>query len=186
MLGVENALEAAGRDCGAGIVRCRSTGSVRAMAPREQKIQALLAPTVTAMGFELWGLEHLPQGRRSLLRLYIDAEDGVTVDDCAEVSRQVSGVLDVEAPINGAYTLEVSSPGVDRLLFQPGHYLAYVGEWIELRLRSPYEGRRKFGGILGGLEGDDVVVQVDDTEYLLPLGMVERAQVKPGRRGSTQ
>lgn len=149
------------------------------MASREEKLQALLEPTVAALGFELWGLEHLSQGRHSLLRLYIDGENGVTVDDCAEVSRHVSGVLDVEDPISGEYTLEVSSPGVDRLLFRLDHYPLYVGEWIELRMRTPFEGRRKFKGTLKGIEGEDVVIQIDDEEYLLPHGAIERAQVKP-------
>lgn len=149
------------------------------MAGREEKIQALLQPTVEALGFELWGMEHLSQGRHSLLRLYIDAESGVTVDDCAEVSRQVSGVMDVEDPISGEYTLEVSSPGVDRLLFKLEQYLGYVGEWIELRLRVPFDGRRKFKGTLKGIEGEEVVIQVDNDEFLLPLSAIDRAQVKP-------
>ena len=149
------------------------------MASREQKIEALLEPTIEALGFELWGLEYLSQGRHTLLRLYIDGENGVTVDNCAEVSRHVSGVLDVEDPITGEYTLEVSSPGVDRLLFRLHHYPAYVGEWIELRLRIPFEGRRKFKGTLKGIEGEDVVVQVDDHEFLLPHSAIEKAQVRP-------
>jgi ribosome maturation factor RimP len=149
------------------------------VASREQKIEALLEPTVEALGFELWGLEYLSQGRHTLLRLYIDRENGVTVDDCAEVSRHVSGVLDVEDPITGEYTLEVSSPGVDRLLFRLDHYRTYVGEWIELRLRTPFEGRRKFKGTLKGIEGEDVVVQVDDHEFLLPHSAIDRAQVRP-------
>jgi len=150
------------------------------MARGEDRIWALLAPTVEAMGFELWGLEHIPRGRRSLLRLYIDAESGVTVNDCAEVSRQVSGVLDVEDPIGGEYTLEVSSPGVDRLLFRPDQYPAYIGERIELRMRTPFEGRRRFNGALKGLEGEDVVVRIEDEEFSLPFSGIKRAQVKPG------
>jgi ribosome maturation factor RimP len=157
----------------------KAPGTGRALAGREEKIQALLEPTVAALGFELWGLEHLTQGRHSLLRLYIDGENGVTVDDCAEVSRHVSGVLDVEDPISGEYTLEVSSPGVDRLLFRLDHYSLYIGEWIELRMRTPFEGRRKFKGTLKGIEGEDVVIQIDDEEYLLPQHAIERAQVKP-------
>ncbi len=149
------------------------------MASREQKIEALLEPTIEALGFELWGLEYLSQGRHTILRLYIDGENGVTVDDCAEVSRHVSGVMDVEDPITGEYTLEVSSPGVDRLLFRLDHYPLYVGEWIELRLRTPFEGRRKFKGTLKGIEGEDVVVQVDDHEFLLPHSAIEKAQVRP-------
>ena len=149
------------------------------MPGREEKIELLLRPTVEALGFELWGLEYLSQGRHSTLRLYIDSENGVNVDDCAEVSRHIGGVLDVEDPISGEYTLEVSSPGVDRLLFRLDHYPLYVGEWIELRLRTPFEGRRKFKGTLKGIEGEDVVVQIDDHEFLLPFDSVDRAQVRP-------
>ncbi len=149
------------------------------MASREDTIAELLKPTIEALGFSLWGLEYLSQGRHTLLRLYVDSESGVNVDDCASVSHHVSGVMDVEDPITGEYTLEVSSPGIDRLLFQAEQYAGYVGEWIEIRLRRPFEGRRKFKGTLKGVEGDDVVVQIDDEEFLLPYDMVERAQVKP-------
>ncbi|MEP5763413.1 MAG: ribosome maturation factor RimP [Halieaceae bacterium] len=149
------------------------------MASREEKMQALLVPTVEALGFELWGLEYLSQGRHTLLRLFIDGENGITVDNCAEVSRHVGAILDVEDPISGDYTLEVSSPGVDRLLFQLEQYALYIGEWIELRLRVPFEGRRKFKGTLKGIEGEEVIVQVDDHEFVLPHSAIERAQVKP-------
>jgi ribosome maturation factor RimP len=149
------------------------------VATREQQILALLEPTVEAMGFELWGLEYLSQGKHSLLRVYIDGESGITVDDCAAVSEQVSSVLDVEDPIHGEYTLEVSSPGMDRLLFKLEQYAGYVGEVVELRLRSAFDGRRKFKGVLKGIEGEDVVVQVDDHEYLLPHSAIDRARIQP-------
>ena len=147
------------------------------MSAREQKLRDLLAPTVEALGFELWGLEHHAQGKRSMLRIYIDSERGVDVDDCARVSEQVGALLDVEEPISGDYVLEVSSPGVDRRLFRLEQYPAYVGEELELRLRNPYEGRRKFRGVLRGVEDGDVVLLVDDHEYLLPFGDIERAQL---------
>jgi ribosome maturation factor RimP len=149
------------------------------VATKEQQIERVLEPTVEALGFELWGLEYLSQGRHSLLRLYIDGENGITVDDCAAVSSQVGSVLDVEDPITGEYTLEVSSPGMDRLLFKLEQYPAYVGEKVELRLRSAFEGRRKFKGVLKGIEGEDVVIQVDDHEYLLPHSAIEKARVQP-------
>jgi len=149
------------------------------MTGKERELTAMLEPTVEAMGFELWGLEYLSQGRHSVLRIYIDAEQGVGVDDCAAVSEQVSSLLDVEDPITGEYVLEVSSPGLDRLLFRLDQFPAYVGETVELRLRRPYEGRRRFKGILAGLEGEDVVVRVDDHEYLLPHGEIEKAQIVP-------
>ena len=147
--------------------------------PREDELQTIVAPAVTALGFELWGLEHLSQGRHSLLRVYIDSDGGVTVDDCAEVSRQVSAVLDVEDPITGEYTLEVSSPGINRTLFRLEQYSGYIGEPLKLRLRTPFEGRRKFSGVLSAIEGDDVVLRIDDEEYLLPFGIIEKAVVEP-------
>ena len=149
------------------------------MATREQQLTELLEPTVEALGFELWGVEYVASGKHTLLRLYIDAEQGITVDNCAAVSEQVSAVMDVEDPISSEYTLEVSSPGMDRLLFKLDQYPAYVGEWVELRLRSPFEGRRKFLGVLKGIEGDEVVIQVDDHEYLLPHSAIDKARVQP-------
>ena len=149
------------------------------MASKAQQIEDLLTPTVEALGFELWGVEYLSQGRHTLLRIYIESPDGITVDDCAAVSEQVSAVLDVEDPITGEYTLEVSSPGMDRLLFKLEQYPAYVGEVVDLRLRTAFEGRRKYKGILKGIEGEDVVLHVDDHEYLLPHDAIDKARVQP-------
>ena len=154
-------------------------GEKSSVATREQQLRDLLAPTVEALGFELWGLEYLSQGRHSLVRVYIDGDNGITVDDCAAVSEQIGSVLDVEDPIHGEYTLEVSSPGMDRLLFELDQDPGYVGETVELRLRSAFEGRRKFRGVLKGIEGEDVVVQVDEHEYLLPHSAIDKARVQP-------
>jgi ribosome maturation factor RimP len=134
---------------------------------------------VEALGYELWGVEYLSQGRHTVLRLYIEREQGITVDDCAAVSEQASSVLDVEDPITGEYTLEVSSPGMDRLLFRLEQYPAYVGEVLEVRLRTAFEGRRKYKGVLKGIEGDEVVVQVDDHEFLLPHSAIDKARIQP-------
>lgn len=139
----------------------------------------MLETTIEAMGFELWGVEYLSQGRHSVVRIYIDGRDGITVDDCAAVSSQVGSVFDVEDPITGEYTLEVSSPGMDRLLFKLEQYPAYVGEVLELRLRSAFEGRRKFRGVFKGIEGEDIVIEVDDHEYLLPYSAIEKSRVQP-------
>jgi ribosome maturation factor RimP len=145
---------------------------------RETRLQELLRPTVEALGFELWGIEHLSQGKHSVLRLYIESESGVQVDDCARVSEQVGAVLDVEEPISGEYVLEVSSPGVDRRLFTLEQCAAYVGEPVEVKLRRPFEGRRRFAGVLRGVEEGDLVVLVDDHEFLLPFGDIDRAQLQ--------
>ena len=146
------------------------------MSAREDKLHALLEPTVRALGFDLWGLEYLT-GKHSTLRIYIDGPDGIQVEDCARVSEQVGALLDVEEPISGEYVLEVSSPGLDRRMFRLDQFPAYVGEEIEVKLRRPFDGRRKFRGVLRGVENDDIVVLVDDHEYLLPFGDVDRAQV---------
>jgi ribosome maturation factor RimP len=149
------------------------------VASKDQQIANMLQPTVAALGYTLWGVEHVAQGRHSVVRVYIDSTVGITVDDCAIVSEQVSAVLDVEGPVAGEYTLEVSSPGMDRFLFALEQYDAYVGEVVELRLRSAFEGRRRFKGVLKGIEGEDVVIQIDDHEFLLPYGAIEKARVQP-------
>ena len=149
------------------------------MSGKLTELEQLLIPVVEALGYRCWGIEFLSQGRHSLLRVYIDHDDGVTVEACADVSRQASAVLDVEDPISGDYTLEVSSPGMDRPLFTLEHYAAYIGEQVKIRLRVPYEGRRNIQGVIRGVEGDDVVVLVDEHEYLLPIDSIDKSQVVP-------
>ena len=149
------------------------------MATKETTIQTLIKPTISALGFELWGVSHLSQGRRSKLVIYIDSEKGVTVDDCADISRQVSALLDVEDPIAGHYDLEVSSPGMDRPLYTLSHYERFAGHHIQLRLRAPFEGRRKFQGLLAGVEHDEVLVHIEGEEYAFPIDSIERANVVP-------
>ncbi|AXA65047.1 ribosome maturation factor RimP [Pseudomonas sp. SORGH_AS199] len=149
------------------------------MSSKLEQLQALLAPVVEALGYVCWGVEYISQGRHSLLRVYIDHPNGILVEDCEAVSRQVSGVLDVEDPITNEYTLEVSSPGMDRPLFTLEQFAAHVGEQVKVKLRSPFEGRRNFQGLLRGVEDQDVVVQVDEHEYLLPIEMIDKANVVP-------
>ncbi|BAN56547.1 Ribosome maturation factor rimP [Pseudomonas putida] len=144
-----------------------------------EQLQALLAPVVTGLGFECWGIEFVSQGKHSVLRVYIDKEGGILVDDCAEVSRQVSSVLDVEDPISSEYTLEVSSPGMERPLFTLEQFASHAGEQVKIKLRSPFEGRRNFQGLLRGVEEQDVVVQVDDQEFLLPIDSIDKANIIP-------
>ncbi|MCJ1883873.1 ribosome maturation factor RimP [Pseudomonas sp. NY15181] len=149
------------------------------MSSKLEQLQALLAPVVEALGYECWGLEFISQGRHSLLRVYIDRPEGILIDDCEIVSRQVSGILDVEDPISGEYTLEVSSPGMDRPLFTLDQFARYVGEQVKIKLRTPFERRRNFQGILRGVEEQDVVVLVDDHEYLLPVDSIDKANIIP-------
>ncbi len=149
------------------------------MSAKLSVLQELIEPSVVALGYQLWGFEMISQGRHSMLRIYIDAEAGIDVEDCAKVSRQVSGILDVEDPISGEYTLEVSSPGMDRPLFTLEQYNAYVGHVLQLKLRMPFDGRRNFKGLLSGIENEDIVLVVDQEEYLLPIDHIEKANIVP-------
>jgi ribosome maturation factor RimP len=146
---------------------------------RNDSIAELLRPTIEDMGCELWGVDLMTQGRHGLLRVYIDREEGVTVDDCERVSRQISTLLDVEDPIQGAYTLEVSSPGLDRQLFEKQQFEKYAGAKVKIRLRTNYEGRRNFTGLLQGVESDEVILRMDQDELIFPLESIEKASVVP-------
>jgi ribosome maturation factor RimP len=147
------------------------------MAQANKQLQAIIEPAVTALGYELVGIEYISQGKHSVLRVYIDQEEGITVDDCAAVSHQVSAVLDVEDPIKGVYTLEVSSPGLDRPLFSEAHYERYLGNMAEIRLRSPVDGRRKFKGRLQAVRDGQVEIEVDGERHTLALDNVEKAHL---------
>jgi len=124
-------------------------------------------------------LEYISHGKYSVLKIYIESESGIDVDDCARISQQVSSLLDVEDLLKGRYTLEVSSPGIDRRLFTPEQYEAYKGTKIKLSLRSAYEGKKKYTGLLCGMENGDVVLRIGDEEILFPLREVDKSRVIP-------
>ena len=148
------------------------------MAVADIKLRQLLQPVIVALGCELWGLELQAGGKTKLLRIYIDRAGGaVGIEDCERVSRQSSAVLDVEDVINGEYILEVSSPGMDRPLYELSQYEQFIGEDISLRLRFPYEGRRNFKGRLTGVDGDEIIVVATDHEFLFPVEGIEKANV---------
>ena len=146
---------------------------------REKEIDALLAPVVALENCEIWGVEYRTQGRRAKLALYIECDGGVSIDQCERVSRRVSDVLDVEEVVQGAYTLEVSSPGMDRVLFKPEQYESCAGSKVEVRLNYPLEGSRRIVGVLMGLEDGEAVVRADEDEFVVPLENVQRARVVP-------
>ncbi|MBB3142501.1 ribosome maturation factor RimP [Halomonas organivorans] len=149
------------------------------MATKDAALHALIEPVVSAMGFELWGIDYLSQGKHSRLVIFIDHPDGVSVDDCADVSRQVSAVFDVEDPIHGEYRLEVSSPGMDRPLYTLEQFARYAGHQVAVKLRVPFDGRRKFQGLLAGVENDEVLVRLDGEEYCFPIESIDQARVVP-------
>ena len=149
------------------------------MARLEDRLTEMLEPAVEALGFELLGVEFVRAGKNSILRLFIDHENGINVDNCADVSHQVSAVLDVEDPISTEYSLEVSSPGMDRPLFKEAHFEKVVGQMIEVRTRLPVDNRRKYKGTLLTLENGEITIEVDNQSYQLSLNNIEKANVVP-------
>ncbi len=139
----------------------------------------LLEPTVESLGYELVDVIYRP-GKGGLLRLYIDKESGeITLEDCEAVSRQVSAVLDVEDPMPGQYTLEVSSPGFDRPLRKREHFERFIGSEAKLTLHTSLEGRRKFRGVLSELVDNDVIMRVDGEDFRISLQAIEQARLVP-------
>lgn len=143
-------------------------------------IESLIAPTILAMGYELWGCVFVPQGQRGVLRIYVDKATGITLDDCQAVSEQVGALLDVNEPLRGAYTLEVSSPGMDRPLLTRKHFERYVGHGVRILLRVPWQGRRKYSGQLQQVVDGKVILQGEDGGLVsLALVDIEKANVIP-------
>ena len=155
------------------------------MTDKASEIATLLAPTVESMGLELLGAEYLPAPGGALLRLYIDvpADTGddrsVGIDECEAVSREVSAQLDVEDPISGNYTLEVSSPGIDRPLFTPAQFARFPGETAKVGLKLPQDGRRRLQGRIGRIEGDTVTFEVDGQPLVVAFDNIEKARLVP-------
>jgi len=138
-----------------------------------------LAKLVAGEGLELVAVETTGGGSRTTLRLVVDGPKGVSLDDCASVSRQASALLDVEDPFSHAYTLEVSSPGLDRKLYGPGDYARFAGHRVKIRMKPSFREHRLVVGVLTGLDGDLVEVQPDGHESLrLPLDEVHEARLE--------
>ena len=143
-----------------------------------QDLTALFEPVVDSMGYELVGVEFHGSEHHGILRLYIDSENGITVDDCARVSRQISAVLDVEDPIVQAYDLEVSSPGINRPLFKSGDYQRFAGQKAKIKLAVALDGRKNFSGVLQGIDDNDqVIIEVDNELFELPLHDIAKANL---------
>ena len=147
-------------------------------------LMRLLEPPIEALGFDVVDIEFAQAGRGGVLRIFIDrrAQDsgpGITVDDCARVSHAVSQVLETQDPIKGHYTLEVSSPGFDRILRTRAHFERFIGERIFAELKVPLDGRRRFVGELKSIAGDTIVVEVDGKAHSLPLERIQKARLRP-------
>ncbi|CDF98088.1 ribosome maturation factor RimP [Avibacterium paragallinarum] len=149
------------------------------MATLEEKLSDLLKGSIEDLGCELWGIECQRTGRFLTVRIYIDKEGGVSVDDCADVSRQVSAILDVEDPIADKYNLEVSSPGLDRPLFTLNQYARFIGQEILVHLRMPVLDRRKWQGVLEKIDNDMLTLIVEGQPQVLVFGNIQKANVVP-------
>jgi ribosome maturation factor RimP len=147
-------------------------------------LMRLLEPPIEALGHELVDIEFAREGRGGVLRIFIDrpaseSDEAVTVEDCARVSHAVSEVLEANDPIKGHYTLEVSSPGFDRILRTRAHFERFVGEKIFAELKLPMDGRRRFAGVLKSVLDDTIVVEVDGKAHSLPLDRIQKARLRP-------
>lgn len=137
----------------------------------------LLEPVVTALGYEMLGIEYFKQKDGSMLRLYIDNDIGITIDDCTRVNHQVIGVLDVHDPIKEKYLLEISSPGLDRPLFTLEQFQRFLGQVVKIKLREKIEERRKIAGVIKAVEAAAVLVSENDIDYLIPVDAIDSAHL---------
>lgn len=146
----------------------------------KEALVAIVEPAVEQLGYELSDVEVKVGAKDGLLRLFIDRPEGVTLEDCELVSRQISAMLDVEDPLPGQYVLEVSSPGLDRALTKPAHFQRFMGENVKVKLRFPLQGRRNFRGALRSADEEKIEVEVDGESHSLPLATIESARLVPG------
>ncbi len=150
---------------------------------KQDKLSELLAPTIEDLGYRFWGLEYQVRKVDALLRVYIDHENGISVDDCANVSHEISGILDVEEPITMAYILEVSSPGMDRILFSAEQFNEFGGENVKIKLNQMVEGRRKIKGKILSVEQQKITIGMDDEEITIEFEQIMRARINPAFNG---
>jgi ribosome maturation factor RimP len=141
------------------------------------EIQELLEPLIVSLGYELWGCDYLPQGQYSLLRVYIDKQEGITLEDCELVSKEVGALLDVEDPVPGNYSLEISSPGIPRPLFCKEHYSRYVGQQVAIKLRQPVNGSRKLAAKIVSVGKSSVELDVGGTTINVEFSEILKADL---------
>jgi ribosome maturation factor RimP len=149
------------------------------IAPLREKLIALTEPLLGQLGYELVDLEYVPGRSHAVLRVFIDRPDGVGLEDCERASHELSALLDVEDPVPVGYTLEVSSPGLDRVLRTPAHFQRFVGERIWLELRLPRDGRRRYTGRLEALDAQGIELNVDGAMVRVLFADISRARLAP-------
>ena len=144
---------------------------------QNQNLLDLFEPEITAMGFELLGIELIKNGHISLLRVYIDKFEGVNIDDCVLVSQQLTGLLDVKDPIKGQYNLEVSSPGIDRPLFTDEQLKKHIGHIVMIKLREKYRGKRKITGVLEAVNNLEIIIKCNENNEKIPSELIDKAKL---------
>ena len=144
---------------------------------QNQNLLDLFEPEITAMGFELLGIELIKNGHVSLLRVYIDKFEGVNIDDCVLVSQQLTGLLDVKDPIKGQYNLEVSSPGIDRPLFTDEQLKKHIGHIVMIKLREKYRGKRKITGVLEAVDNLEIIIKCNENNEKIPSELIDKAKL---------
>ena len=144
---------------------------------QNQNLLDLFEPEITAMGFELLGIELIKNGHISLLRVYIDKFEGVNIDDCVLVSQQLTGLLDVKDPIKGQYNLEVSSPGIDRPLFTDDQLKKHIGHIVMIKLREKYRGKRKITGVLEAVDNLEIIIKCNENNEKIPSELIDKAKL---------
>ena len=142
-----------------------------------KKIEELLKPTVEGLGYELWACEYLAQGKHSILRVYIDKDGGINLSDCETVSHQLSVLLDVEEPISGHYSLEVSSPGLERPLFTVKHFEDYCGSDVFIKLRAGVNNSKKWQGKINKVSDGEVILEVKEDLVTISLDNIMKANL---------
>jgi ribosome maturation factor RimP len=146
----------------------------------EEKLENALKPTIESMGFDLWGMEYLPAGRHTMLRIFIEKPDGtINSDETYDVCKQISAILDVEDLISSEFRLEVSSPGMDRLLFTPEQFKRYQGQEVQVRSSMAILGRKRFKGPMTDVNESGIELEVDGEIYEIPFDLIEKANVVP-------
>lgn len=144
-----------------------------------EKLHSKIEKIVERLGFELYHLEYVREGGQNILRVFIDNEKSVSLDNCVEVSKAVGEMLDIEEPIVEEYNLEVSSPGIFRTLFTKEHFNKYINSDVAVKLSALFEGKKKYEGILKGFDSENLMLAVDNNEIVIPMSKVSIVTLNP-------
>ncbi|MEW8993471.1 ribosome maturation factor RimP [Clostridium sp.] len=144
-----------------------------------EKLHSKITNIVEKLGFELYHLEYVREGGQNILRVFIDNEKGVALDNCVEVSKAVGEILDIEDPIKEEYNLEVSSPGIFRTLFTKEHFNKYINHDVAVKLSALFEGKKKYEGILKGFDSENLMLEINDNEVAIPMSKVSLVTLNP-------